>query len=75
VALATATGDVTVHLSCTLHMAQPPTERERRVLYTGFGLTPRHPGAHAAATHRLAVASREAAPLTTSQPPAGSAPI
>ena len=25
VALATGTGDVTLHLSCTLHMAQPPT--------------------------------------------------
>ena len=36
--LATATGDVTVHLSCTMHMAQPPIARERRVMYTGFGL-------------------------------------
>ena len=32
------TGDVTVHLSCTLHKSQPPVERERRVLYTGFRL-------------------------------------
>ena len=32
----TETGDVTVHLSCTLHMAQPPVDRERRVLYTSF---------------------------------------
>ena len=39
--LPTQTGDVTVHLSCTLHMAQPPVERERRVLYTGFRLPPR----------------------------------
>ena len=36
--LPTATGDVTVHCSCTLHMSQPPVERERRVAYTGFGL-------------------------------------
>lgn len=46
--LPTATGDVTVHLSCTLHMAQPPMERERRVLYTGFSL-PVPEGARAAA--------------------------
>ena len=39
--LATATGDVTVHCSCTLHMAQPPVERERKVMYTGFGLPDR----------------------------------
>jgi hypothetical protein len=30
-----------VHLSCTLHMSIPPTVRERRVMYTGFGLPPR----------------------------------
>ena len=34
--LPTATGDVTIHLSCTHHMAQAPTSGERRVLYTGF---------------------------------------
>ena len=34
VALPTKTGDVTVHLSCTLHMSHPPIERERRVMYT-----------------------------------------
>jgi Phytanoyl-CoA dioxygenase (PhyH) len=37
----TRTGDVTVHCSCTLHMSRPPVTRERRVVYTGFGLTPR----------------------------------
>lgn len=36
--LPTKTGDVTVHTSCTLHMSQPPVERERRVMYTGFRL-------------------------------------
>lgn len=36
--LPTSTGDVTVHLSCTHHMAQAPTVRERRVLYTSFRL-------------------------------------
>ncbi|MEE2769274.1 MAG: hypothetical protein VX833_08680, partial [Actinomycetota bacterium] len=36
--LPTDTGDVTVHLSCTLHMSHPPIASERRVLYTGFAL-------------------------------------
>jgi hypothetical protein len=35
--LPTETGDVTVHLSCTQHMSQPPVKRTRKVLYTGFG--------------------------------------
>ena len=46
--LPTETGDVTVHCSCTLHMARPPSERERMVVYTGFGLPPR-PGERAPA--------------------------
>jgi hypothetical protein len=37
----TQPGDVTVHLSCTLHEAMPPSSDERLVLYTGFGLPPR----------------------------------
>jgi hypothetical protein len=36
--LPTSTGDVTVHCSCTLHKSHPPVVRERRVIYTGFGL-------------------------------------
>lgn len=68
--LATETGDVTVHLSCTLHMAQPPTTAERRVLYTGFALPPADPEAAAAANRRLIDVARDAAPLTTSQPAA-----
>lgn len=32
----TEAGDITIHLSCTLHMAQAPTHSERRVMYTGF---------------------------------------
>ena len=64
--LPTATGDVTVHLSCTLHMAQPPVSRERRVLYTGFRLpsTTADP-----AERRRLRAVREAAAVTVSQPP------
>jgi len=66
VALATETGDVTVHLSCTLHMAQEPTERERRVLYTGFRLPTDDTDARSENRRRLK-ASREGAPLNTSQ--------
>ena len=68
VALPTRTGDVTVHLSCTLHMAQPPVERERRVLYTSFRLPPADPEASSAALRRLGEL-REAAPVSVSQPP------
>ena len=60
--LATNTGDLTVHLSCTLHMAQPPVERERRVLYTGFRLPMRGTAAEREARDRLR-AIREDAPL------------
>jgi hypothetical protein len=66
--LPTKTGDVTVHLSCTMHMAQPPVTRERRVMYTGFRLPPLAPEA-AAASHRRMRAVRETAAVTVSQPP------
>jgi len=70
--LPTHTGDVTVHLSCTLHMAQPPVDRERRVMYTGFRLPPLRPdadtGADSEARRRLR-AVRETAATTVSQPP------
>jgi hypothetical protein len=66
--LPTRTGDVTMHLSCTLHMAQPPVERERRVMYSGFALPAFDPAAAAEARAKL-VAVREAAPLVVSQPP------
>ena len=35
-----STGDVTVHCSDTLHRAHPPVERPRKVVYSGFGLSP-----------------------------------
>jgi hypothetical protein len=66
--LPTRTGDVTVHLSCTMHMSQPPVDRERRVLYTDFRL-PDPDGAHAAGEATLK-RIREGAPTTVSQPPA-----
>lgn len=67
VGLATETGDVTLHLSCTLHMAQPPTTAERRVLYTSFTLPPVDAEAQAAGHRRLVETARETAPLTVSQ--------
>ncbi|MEZ5322265.1 MAG: phytanoyl-CoA dioxygenase family protein [Microthrixaceae bacterium] len=70
VALATDVGDVTVHLSCTLHMAQAPTETPRRVLYTGFRLPPTGDDESRSANRRKLKASREGAPRNTSQPPA-----
>lgn len=67
VALATETGDLTVHLSCTLHMAEPPVHRERRVLYTDFELPPPDPQAAAAERRRLLTGAREGAPRNVSQ--------
>jgi hypothetical protein len=64
--LPTQTGDVTVHLSCTMHMAQPPVDRERKVLYTGFRLPPLNREAARAARERLGKV-REAAAVTVSQ--------
>lgn len=64
--LPTRTGDLTLHCSCTLHMAQPPVTEPRRVLYTSLFL-PLDPAAAAAARARRS-AVREAAPVTVSQP-------
>src|SRR5262245_47666861 len=66
-ALPTEKGDITVHLSCTLHMAQPPVARERRVLYTGFRLPDR--SEHAALARQKIRAVREKSPVTVSQEP------
>ena len=68
--LPTRTGDLTVHCSCTLHMAQPPVTRPRRVLYTSLVMDALDSEASAAARARRN-AIREAAPLTVSQPAAG----
>jgi hypothetical protein len=69
--LPTAAGDATVHCSCTLHTAQPPVVRERKVMYTGFGLPPLAPAGDA---RRCAIASisavRESSYKNVSQPPA-----
>ena len=40
VALATEPGDLTLHLSCTLHESTPPVSAERRVMYTEMPLAP-----------------------------------
>jgi Phytanoyl-CoA dioxygenase (PhyH) len=66
--LPTATGDVTVHTSCTMHMSHPPVDRERRVMYTGFSLPPR--AAEAARPRLDALAHvRERAHRVVSQAP------
>jgi ectoine hydroxylase-related dioxygenase (phytanoyl-CoA dioxygenase family) len=70
--LPTRTGDVTIHLSCTLHMSQPPRERERRVMYTSFRLPVLASKSTAEARARLR-AVREAAHTTVSQEPASQA--
>lgn len=45
-------GDVSVHMSCTLHRSTHPTSRERRVAYTGFALPPRPADGRASASQR-----------------------
>jgi hypothetical protein len=68
--LPTETGDVTVHCSCTLHMSQPPVERERRVMYTGFGLPPKEQMGEVQQRAMAAIgAVREGAYKTVSQAP------
>ncbi|NUU25898.1 MAG: phytanoyl-CoA dioxygenase [Streptomycetaceae bacterium] len=44
VAISTRPGDLTVHLSCTLHESTPPRSAERRVMYAGFHLAKRETG-------------------------------
>lgn len=41
VTVATQPGDLTVHVSCTLHESTPPVTTERRVMYAPFKLAPR----------------------------------
>jgi ectoine hydroxylase-related dioxygenase (phytanoyl-CoA dioxygenase family) len=67
--LPTETGDVTVHCSCTLHMSQPPIARERRVMYTGFGLPAQAVGAGQQRAMAAIGAVREGAYKTVSQAP------
>jgi hypothetical protein len=68
VALPTDTGDLTVHLSCTLHEAQPPLAEERKVMYTGFRLAPR-PGEILETTGKQRLSElRERAHVLQSQP-------
>jgi hypothetical protein len=69
--LPTHTGDITVHLSCTLHMSQAPVDRERRVMYTGFRLPEdESTSAAAKATEEKLRRIREGAYKTVSQAPA-----
>jgi hypothetical protein len=65
--LPTKTGDVTLHLSCTLHMSQPPVTSERRVMYTDCSL-PTDEGARSPNEDVLR-RIREGAPTRVSQLP------
>ncbi len=68
--LPTETGDATVHASCTLHMSQPPIDRERRVMYTGFDLPPKESVGEGQQQAMAAIgAVRQAAYKTVSQAP------
>jgi hypothetical protein len=70
--LPTAAGDATLHCSCTLHTAQPPVERERKVMYTGFGLPPLAPAGDARTRAVESISAvRESSYKNVSQPPAG----
>jgi hypothetical protein len=64
--LPTATGDVTIHCSCTLHMSQPPVDRERRVLYTDLTLPTDEDDASINEAKLRAI--RDGAPTTVNQP-------
>jgi hypothetical protein len=66
VELPTVTGDITVHLSCTLHMSQAPVTAERRVLYSGFRLPDE--GRTSAATAEKLSKIREGSYKTVNQP-------
>ena len=69
VRLRAAPGDVTVHLSCTLHRSTHPRSAERRVAYSGFALPPR-PGDRKDAVDRRVLA-RQRAELAGGQERAG----
>jgi hypothetical protein len=62
VTLRAGRGDLTVHLSCTLHRSTHPTRSERRVAYTGFTLPPR-PGEARDTTGDQARLARERAAI------------
>lgn len=66
--LPTATGDVTIHCSCTLHMSHPPVTRERRVLYTDLTLPTDEPDVYSLNEGKLRKI-RDGAPTTVSQKP------
>jgi hypothetical protein len=66
--LPTRTGDVTVHLSCTLHMSQPPVSAERRVMYTDFRLP--EPEGQSDSVEATIARIRKNAGANVSQPPA-----
>ena len=60
ISVATQTGDVTVHTTCTLHMSYPPESGGRRVVYTGFDLASRRDGQELAPAPALSERERAA---------------
>ena len=61
VTLQAGRGDLTVHLSCTLHRSTHPATHERRVAYTGFTLPPRAGDRRGGADDQLRLARERAA--------------
>jgi hypothetical protein len=70
-------GDLTVHMSCTLHRSTHPTIRERRVAYTGFALPPLEGDGHSEDAQpqlrreRAAIGGPAARPRLASELPGG----
>lgn len=67
-ALTTEVGDLTVHLSCTLHEATAPKVTERRVMYTGFSLEARDEARSGGAAELAALRERVTDLLRVSSP-------
>jgi hypothetical protein len=68
VSLAAERGDLTVHLSCTLHRSTHPTRSERRVVYTGFALPVPDDDDGAADTDRTAALRRDRSAIGAANP-------
>jgi hypothetical protein len=59
VGLPTEPGDLTIHLSCTLHESTPPRSAERKVMYGGgFSLAPRARDVEGGGAHISALRER-----------------
>ena len=68
--LNTEPGDLTMHLSCTLHESTAPRTAERRVMYTEFNLAPRS-AVRAASVEELSALREKVTDLLRERAPAG----